>query len=118
MKQRAKRNGRQFSLVAEDLLPLPEICPLLGITLDYSKNRGKGFLPDSPSIDRIDNSKGYTADNIWVISNKANSIKRDATYEDLRTLAACLHGELMRRKRFALRKAIAGLPLFSNGERL
>jgi hypothetical protein len=37
--------------------------------------------------DRIDSSKGYTKDNVWVISMKANSMKSDSNYEDFKKMA-------------------------------
>jgi len=42
---------------------------------------------NSPSLDRIDNTKGYTPDNVVVVSNRANSIKRDATPDELMAVA-------------------------------
>jgi hypothetical protein len=39
------------------------------------------------SIDRIDPSKGYTPDNVWLISQRANRIKNDATPEELKLIA-------------------------------
>ena len=38
------------------------------------------------SLDRIDSSKGYVKDNIWVISHKANSIKNNATLTELKLI--------------------------------
>lgn len=42
---------------------------------------------NSPSIDRIDNSKGYIPTNIVVISNRANLLKKDATLDELVAIA-------------------------------
>lgn len=65
---------------------LPDICPVLGITLDYCS--GNILNRDaSPSIDRIDSKLGYTVDNVHIISFKANRIKNDATPTELRMVA-------------------------------
>ena len=53
---------------------------VLGIKLDTGDRRKKG---NAPSIDRIDNSKGYTKENIMVVSNRANMIKNNATIDEL-----------------------------------
>ena len=37
----------------------------------------------SPSLDRIDSTKGYVPGNVWVISNKANRMKSNAAAEEL-----------------------------------
>lgn len=82
IKSKAKRKGIEFNLTLEDII-FPEICPLLEIKLQMNK----GHMEDnSYSLDRIDNTKGYIKGNVWVISNKANKIKNDATLEDLQLL--------------------------------
>jgi hypothetical protein len=50
--------------------------------LKYNKGRS-GFFPDSPSLDRIDPSKGYVKGNVRVISARANLLKNDATVGEL-----------------------------------
>lgn len=84
-RSRAKKRGLSFDLTEEDVT-IPDICPVFGITL--RRNKGRGFHPDSPSLDRIDNSKGYTKDNVRVISNRANLLKCDATLKELELLVA------------------------------
>ena len=37
-------------------------------------------------MDRFDNAKGYTPENVRVISNRANLLKKDATVEEIRML--------------------------------
>jgi hypothetical protein len=49
-----------------------------------------GFRETSPSIDRIDSTKGYTPDNIQIISWKANRVKGYATLQELEMLVAYL----------------------------
>jgi cupin superfamily acireductone dioxygenase involved in methionine salvage len=41
----------------------------------------------APSIDRIDNTRGYIKDNIIIVSRRANILKKDATIDELRKLA-------------------------------
>jgi len=67
-------------------------CPVLGTLLDWSVLRGKGSggIPNSPSLDRIDPSKGYVKGNVWVISYRANTIKNDATHEELKRVTAAV----------------------------
>lgn len=81
IKRRAIKLGVKFQLKENDL-NIPEFCPYLGIKLEYSGSRDS-----SPSVDRIDNEKGYTKDNIQVISNLANCMKRDVSINMLRLFA-------------------------------
>ena len=88
-RERAKRDGREFSITKEDIV-VPDVCPLLGITIiPKAKDRHH-----SPSLDRKDSSKGYTPDNIWVISARANTLKNNSTSDELQTLATAMknHG--------------------------
>ena len=80
-KQRCKASGREFSIEVSDIL-IPDVCPILGVAINMNSGRS-GAYSNSPSLDRIDNSKGYTKDNIQVISQKANAMKGAATEEEL-----------------------------------
>ncbi len=79
-KARAKKFNLDFS-VLESELSMPEVCPILGIKLNYGAGKGNDY--NRASLDRIDNTKGYTKDNIQIISLRANVIKRDATLDEL-----------------------------------
>jgi len=43
--------------------------------------------PNSPSLDRIDNSKGYVKGNVIVVSWRYNSLKKDGTPAELVAVA-------------------------------
>ena len=85
-RRNAKRRGEECDLVLEDIV-IPECCPLLGIKLEACmekrRMKGPGSQDSCPSVDRIDSRKGYTKDNVWIISKKANTIKNNATVEEL-----------------------------------
>lgn len=59
---------------------MPDKCPILGVELKYG---GGDRSPESASLDRIDSSKGYTRDNVQIISSRANMMKSDATTEEM-----------------------------------
>ena len=77
-RQRAKKKGIECTITQDDIL-IPDICPVFKVPL--LKN-----TPYAPSIDRLDNSKGYTPDNIRVISLRANMMKSDGTLTEHRML--------------------------------
>lgn len=85
-KYRARKNGHAFKLTIDDLPPMPETCPVLGIRLRWG---GQGAeRNDSPSLDRLVPQLGYVAGNVRWISHRANMLRRDATAEELRLVAA------------------------------
>ena len=81
----AKRRGLGFMLALEDIC-IPAVCPLLGIPLVWDAY-GKPYSDNTPSLDRKDSSKGYTPENVWVVSWLANKIMATATAEQVRTVA-------------------------------
>ncbi len=82
-KKRALKKGLEFSLIKEDII-IPEICPILKVPFIIGTKENYDF---TPTIDRIDNSKGYIIENIQIISNKANSMKNSASFEMLQNFA-------------------------------
>lgn len=84
-KQRAVKQGIAFNIDYTDI-EIPEYCPLLGIKLIKHLGEGGRKFDDSPSIDKIIPTLGYVKDNIWVISDKANRIKNNATLKELELL--------------------------------
>jgi hypothetical protein len=93
-RDRAKEKGLEFTITPEHVHnAMVERCPVLDVEL---KPLDKSYWDASPSLDRIDSSKGYTPENIWVISARANRIKSDATLGELKRLVAALeakHGD-------------------------
>jgi len=85
-KHRAKLKGIEFDIKPEDVV-VPKVCPVLGVVLESTGKRSSGPQPQSPTLDRIDSSIGYIKGNIWVISHRANSLKSDATLDELSKLA-------------------------------
>ena len=82
-KDRARRKKIPFNIDKSDII-IPKICPYLGILLEPSR----GAMTDtSPTLDRIDNTKGYIKGNILVVSWRANRLKADATPEELKRIA-------------------------------
>lgn len=77
-KARALKKGLEFSLVLKDIV-IPDVCPIFGIKLIKGDNKRED---GSPSIDRIDNSKGYSKDNIIIISWRANKLKGESSHEE------------------------------------
>jgi hypothetical protein len=59
------------------------VCPLLGVPLQV----GVGTFTDaSPSLDRKIPALGYVKGNVWVVSFRANNLKRDASTRELEQL--------------------------------
>ena len=87
---RAKKGGYPFDLIESDIV-IPEFCPVLGIRL--SRSRGKPSAC-SPSLDKIDRTKGYVKGNVWVISFRANTIKNDSTLDEMKKLVEALENRL------------------------
>lgn len=82
-KFRATKHGLAFNITEEDIF-IPNFCPVLGIPLKPTVGRCSA---NSPTVDRIDSSKGYVRGNVCVISFRANTIKPDATAEELDAVA-------------------------------
>lgn len=85
-KNRAKAKEIEFDLEIEDI-EVPEVCPILGIKLVVATGNAK---PNSPSLDRVDPNKGYVRGNIQVLSHKANTMKSNATLDELEMLVSWL----------------------------
>lgn len=92
---RAKECGRDFSIDLEDIvISYVEICPILEIPILW--NNEKITAHGSPSLDRVDNTKGYVKRNIQIISHRANSLKKDyllCEWEKMTKYMQCCEGK-------------------------
>lgn len=85
----ARERAQRFSLpidIDKDYVRsiVPSVCPVFGTPFEFI---GKKLRPESPSLDRIDPSKGYTRGNVAIISLRANAIKSNATWQDIQRVA-------------------------------
>lgn len=81
-KHRAKFDyqNMEFTIEVNDII-IPDICPIMGVPfIALDKKYGH-------SLDRKDSSKGYTKENIQVISRIANVMKNNATEQELVSFA-------------------------------
>ena len=85
-RRNARRRGEECTLELKDIV-IPEYCPVLGIKLEPGSHSHQDC---SPSVDRVDSTKGYTKDNVWIISARANRIKNNATIEEIGMLYEAL----------------------------
>lgn len=83
-KGRAKRKGIPFNLIRSDFPTAPPShCPVLGLPIVYG---GRKQTDNSPTLERIDNAKGYIKENTILVCWRANNLKHDATLEELKAL--------------------------------
>lgn len=81
---RSKKTGKEFTIELSEII-IPEFCPVLGIPIRKLPSEHPEYNRDnSPSLDRIDNDRGYVPGNVEVISYRANTLKSNANLEELR----------------------------------
>jgi hypothetical protein len=83
---RARLRGIAFEIEESDVV-IPTHCPVFNIPLDSSDRN------HAPTLDRFENSKGYTPDNVRVISFRANRLKAEMDLADIELLYAYMRGE-------------------------
>lgn len=77
----AEKRGHEFTITWKDLSDVwTGYCAATGVDLAAEAH--------TPSVDRVNSSKGYIVGNIQWITNRLNVIKRDATLEELESLVA------------------------------
>ena len=95
LRHRAKKLSLPFSLSISDI-PLTGSCPICSspfIPPIHDRLPGKTFLnipPSSPTVDRVDNTKGYIPSNVKVICASCNHTKSNLNSAQARARAAKL----------------------------
>jgi hypothetical protein len=86
----AKQEGIEFTITVEYVETIwTDVCPILGVPFQIQTKSDPNYNRNlSPSIDRIDPSKGYVEGNVAVISFRANRLKNDGTLEEHRRLVS------------------------------
>lgn len=87
IRSRSKKHNIPFDLSEDDIV-FPKVCPILNIPLEIQVGKRYKTRDNSPSVDRIVPSLGYVKGNIQIISFLANSMKRNATKEQLLLFAS------------------------------
>lgn len=88
-KSRAKAANLPFDLdiaFVHEILEAAKVCPLLEIPYDNGRYK--------QSLDKKVPELGYVKSNVWVVSYRANSIKNDASLEELLLLTKNLEDSM------------------------
>ena len=88
-RKRAKLKNLAFNITSDyikSITPSDMICPALGIQMKVGGDF-KNSIISAPSLDRLIPELGYVKGNIAVVSTRANTLKRDATPEELMKVA-------------------------------
>jgi hypothetical protein len=95
---RAAEHGVPHSLTLDDIYAMcVDVCPVLNVALEYpvKMTPGKsGGRPNSPSLDRFKGELGYVTGNVSVIAWQANSIKTNATVDEVEAVARWMRARL------------------------
>lgn len=78
-KRRAKERGLEWEFELAEMI-VPDFCPVLNLPMFFTIGK---VTDNTPTIDRVDNTKGYTRDNIDIICYRANRIKNCASLDEL-----------------------------------
>ena len=87
IRARSKIKNLEFNLTEEyleSIYPTEGICPLLNIALDWDS---PPYHDNTPSLDRIDNSKGYIKGNVHWVSWRANRLMSNMQPDEIFMLA-------------------------------
>jgi len=89
-KNSARTKGLQYDLSPDFLLELLEKqnwrCPMTRVYYEFDRNRN----PAQPSVDRIDNTKGYVPGNVQMVSLFYNTARNIWAHDELVEMAQAL----------------------------
>ena len=98
-RRRALKKGLEYNLKSyKDLPEVPVFCPILGIPLVSNRGSKNGGSDNSPSLDRINNDRGYIIGNLQIISRKANQMKSNGSFEDIKKLYLFMKQQQIKQK--------------------
>ncbi len=87
-KKRCEKEGNTVDFTLEDIKGMVvATCPVFGIPLQYG---GRAFNAASATIDAVDHAIGHIKSNMRIISAKANTIKNNATPDEMKVLIESL----------------------------
>ena len=76
------KTGIVFDITFEYLMSLPhEVCPVFGVALEWGTGSN-----NTASLDKVRPELGYIEGNVGWMSRRANTLKRDASVEEIRKL--------------------------------
>lgn len=92
-RRRAEQKGWAFDLTVDFVRQKIEagVCEATGLPLELlGRIKSTGRPSRSPSLDRKDNSKGYTMDNVWIVCDQYNRAKGEWDMSELVVLAEAI----------------------------
>jgi hypothetical protein len=89
-KFQSKKVGREFSITFDDVLSMWSAqggrCAITEMPMEFLPGDG-GRRRNKVTMDRIDCSRGYTPDNVWLVTDWANRAKSDLSHDELLAFA-------------------------------
>jgi hypothetical protein len=101
LRLRTARSGLEYSLPDGYILQLYRSQGGLCFYTDQPMliQVGGGQLPNAMSVDRVDQTRGYTPENTVLCLNRANTIKSSMTLDEMREWMPCWYARVAARKR-------------------
>lgn len=92
-KTRARIAGLEFDSHLIDLIEnnIPTHCPCCGVEIEYVQTK-RGM--NNPSLDRVDNSKGYIVGNAFTVCFRCNLMKSDGSVKDFENILAYMKARI------------------------